>query len=59
MIDAMVDDDSAVVSIYYGEGADEEKANALGSAIEDKYPDLEVEISEGGQAVYSYIVSVE
>ena len=59
MIDAMVDDDSSVVSIYYGEGTDEEKAGALGSQIEEKYPDLEVEISEGGQAVYSYIVSVE
>lgn len=59
MVDAMVSDDSSVVSIYYGEGSDQSKAEALGSAIEEKYPDLEVEISEGGQAVYSYIVSVE
>ncbi len=59
MIDAMVSEDSSVVSIYWGEGADQEKAEALGTAVEEKYPDLEVEISEGGQAVYAYIVSVE
>ncbi len=59
MIDAMVDEDSSVVSIYWGEGSDQDKAEALGTAIEEKYPDLEVEISEGGQAVYSYICSVE
>ena len=59
MIDQMVSEDSAVVSIYWGEGSDQEKAEALGKAVEEKYPDLEVEISEGGQAVYAYIVSVE
>ena len=59
LIDGMVDPDSAVVSIYYGEDADEESAQALGAKIEEKYPDIEVEISNGGQAVYSYIVSVE
>ncbi|QFJ55648.1 DAK2 domain-containing protein [Pseudobutyrivibrio xylanivorans] len=59
MIDQMVTEDSAVVSIYWGEGSDQEKAEALGKAVEEKYPDLEIEISEGGQAVYAYIVSVE
>ena len=59
MIDKMVTEDSAVVSIYWGEGSDQEKAEALGKAVEEKYPDLEIEISEGGQAVYAYIVSVE
>ncbi len=59
MIDEMVSDDSAVVSIYWGEGSDQAKAEALGADIQEKYPDLEVEISEGGQAVYAYIVSVE
>ncbi len=59
MIDQMVSEDSSVISIYWGEGSDQEKAEALGSEIEAKYPDLEIEISEGGQAVYAYIVSVE
>ena len=59
MIDEMVSEDSSVVSIYWGEGSDQAKAEALGAEIQAKYPDLEVEISEGGQAVYAYIVSVE
>ncbi len=59
MIDLMVSEDSSVVSIYWGEGSDQSKAEELGAAIEAKYPDLEIEISEGGQAVYAYIVSVE
>ncbi len=59
MIDEMVSEDSSVVSIYWGEGSDKDKAEALGAEIQEKYPDLEVEISEGGQAVYAYIVSVE
>ena len=59
MIDDMVSDDSAVVSIYWGEGSNQDDAQALGDKVLEKYPDLEVEISEGGQAVYAYIVSVE
>ena len=59
MIDEMVSDDSAVVSIYWGEGSNQDDAQALGDKVLEKYPDLEVEISEGGQAVYAYIVSVE
>ena len=59
MIDAMVSEDSSVVSIYWGEGSDESKATELGDKIAAKYPDLEIEISCGGQAVYAYIVSVE
>ena len=59
MVDLMVSEDSSVVSIYWGEGSDQSKAEELGAAIEAKYPDLEIEISEGGQAVYAYIVSVE
>ena len=59
MIDEMVSEDSSVVSIYWGEGSDQAKAEALGAQVQEKYPDLEVEISEGGQAVYAYIVSVE
>ncbi|MBO6282373.1 MAG: DAK2 domain-containing protein [Pseudobutyrivibrio sp.] len=59
MVDEMVSEDSSVISIYWGEGSDQAKAEALGAEVQDKYPDLEVEISEGGQAVYAYIVSVE
>jgi len=59
MVDQMVSEDSSVISIYWGEGSDQAKAEALGAEVQEKYPDLEVEISEGGQAVYAYIISVE
>ncbi len=59
MIDALVDEDSAIVSIYYGEDMKEEDASVIGSKIEEKYPDVEVEIHYGGQPIYYYVVSVE
>ena len=59
MVDAMVDDDSAIVSIYYGTDATEEAAEELGAIIEEKYPDVEVEINAGGQPIYYYVISVE
>ena len=59
MVDAMVDEDSAIVSIYYGSDAEEAAAEALGLAIEEKYPDVEVEINNGGQPIYYYVISVE
>lgn len=59
MVDAMVDEDSAIVSIYYGSDAEEEAAEELGAAIEEKYPDVEVEVNDGGQPIYYYVISVE
>lgn len=59
MVDAMMDEDSAIVSIYYGSDAEEAAAEALGTAIEEKYPDVEVEINNGGQPIYYYVISVE
>lgn len=59
MVDLMVDDDSAIVSIYYGADVKESAAEKIASKIEKAYPDIEIEIQEGGQPVYSYIVSVE
>ena len=59
MIDALVDEDSAIVSIYYGEDMKEEDASVIGSKIEEKYPDVEVEIHYGGQPIYYYVISVE
>ncbi len=59
MVDAMVDEDSAIVSIYYGTEATEEAAEELGEIIEEKYPDVEVEINAGGQPIYYYVISVE
>ncbi len=59
MIDAMVDEDSAIVSIYFGSDSDEDSANELAAAIEEKYPDVEVEVNDGGQPIYYYVISVE
>ncbi|WP_456056275.1 DAK2 domain-containing protein [Agathobacter sp.] len=59
MVDAMVDEDSAIVSIYFGSDSDEDSANELATAIEEKYPDVEVEVNDGGQPIYYYVISVE
>ena len=59
MIDKMTDDESEIISIYFGDEVDEEIANDLASAVEKKYPDLSVELHPGGQPIYYYIVSVE
>lgn len=59
LIGTMVDEDSELVSLYYGAETTEEDANALAQEIEKEYEDLEVEVQYGGQPVYSYFVSVE
>lgn len=59
MVDAMVDEDSAIVSIYFGSESSEEKAEEIASAIEEKYHDVEVEVNDGGQPIYYYVISVE
>lgn len=59
MIKEMQDEDSEIVSIYFGEGVTSEDAEALSEKITEALPDLEVEVYPGGQPVYYYIVSVE
>lgn len=59
MVAAMVDEDSSIISIYYGEETPEAEAEQLGAALEEKYPDVEVEIHSGGQPIYYYVISVE
>lgn len=55
----MTDEDSEVISVYYGEGVSPETADELAARLEETYPDCEIEVNEGGQPVYYYIVSVE
>ena len=59
MVAEMVDEESAIICIYYGEEVTEEDANALCAALEEKYPEVEVEIHFGGQPIYYYVISVE
>ncbi|MBR4574669.1 MAG: DAK2 domain-containing protein [Lachnospiraceae bacterium] len=59
MLDKMVDDCSEIICIYYGDEVDEELANELCRNVENKYPDMSVELHPGGQPIYYYIISVE
>lgn len=59
MIDAMMDDEKELISIYYGADVTEEDAEKLRSTVEDAYSTCDVELQYGGQPVYYYIVSVE
>ena len=56
---AMVDDESELISVYYGKETSEEDAEALGEKIRDQFGDCEVEVAPGGQPIYYYIMSVE
>ena len=58
-IDLMANEESELISIYYGEDITEEDANALGAELQKKYPNCEVEVYAGGQPIYYYVVSVE
>ena len=59
MVAAMVDENSEVISIYYGAETTEADAKKLGEELEKLYPDCEVEVNLGGQPIYYYIISVE
>ncbi len=58
-VEAMIDETSELISIYYGADAEEETAQKLADQIVEKNPMVEVEVNEGGQPVYYYIISVE
>ena len=59
MIGRMVDEDSELISVYYGEDVTEEAAEQLGDELMKSYPDCDVEINYGGQPIYYCVVSVE
>lgn len=59
MVSNLVDDDSEIISIYYGADVTEENANEICEKIESLYPDVEVDMNFGGQPIYYYIISVE
>jgi len=55
----MLDEDSEILTIIYGEDVTEEEVATLTSFVEENYEDVEVEIHDGGQPLYSYIFSIE
>jgi dihydroxyacetone kinase-like predicted kinase len=59
LIDKAVNEDSSVISIYYGQEVSEDDANDIAEYIEINYPYLEVELYSGGQPLYYYIISLE
>lgn len=59
MLAEFVDEESELISVYYGEDIDESKAEELVKKIEEKFDGVDVELQYGGQPVYYYIVSVE
>lgn len=54
-----ITEESEVVSIYYGADTAEEDAKELSAFIEEEFPDCEVEVQDGGQPLYYYIISIE
>ena len=59
LMDYMLEQGGSLVSIYHGEGTTTQAAEELAEYIGEKYPDAEVEVYEGKQPLYSYILSVE
>jgi len=58
-VDKMIDEDSEILTIIYGEDAEASEVEEITEAVEAKYPDVEVEVHEGNQPVYTYLLSVE
>lgn len=59
LIESSVDEDSEIISIYYGQEIAEDDANKLADRVADAFPDTDVQIYYGGQPIYYYIVSAE
>ena len=59
MVEEMTDEDSELISIYYGSEVDETQAEQLANKVQEKNPGCDVELQYGGQPIYYYIVSVE
>ena len=56
---SMMDEDGEIISLYYGADTEEADAEALAEELEALYPDCEIEVNQGGQPIYYYIISVE
>jgi uncharacterized protein len=59
LLNTLIDEDSEIVTMIYGEEATEEEVEAIVSYIEETYPDVEVEVHNGKQPLYPFIFSVE
>lgn len=59
LISSLVDDESELISLYYGVGVTDEEADEICDELVNLYPDLDVEVHYGGQPIYYYLLSVE
>lgn len=59
LLEKMADEDSELISVYYGQDIAEETAEELTEILEEHFEDCDIETNEGGQPLYYYIVSVE
>ena len=59
LVESLVDEDSAIITLFYGEDIKEEQAEALRESLEEKFEDIDIELYYGGQPIYYYLVSVE
>ena len=59
MLEEMVDDDTELISLYYGQDTDEADADAFGEKLEELYPEIDIDVHNGGQPIYYYVLSVE
>ena len=59
LLENMVEEDSSLVSIYYGKETNKEDAESLAAYVQETYPECEVDMHFGGQPLYYYIISVE
>ena len=55
----MVDEDTELISIYYGSDVSEEEADTLLTCIQEEFPQCEAELNQGGQPIYYYLLSAE
>ncbi|MBP5308559.1 MAG: DAK2 domain-containing protein, partial [Clostridia bacterium] len=59
LIDALKDESHESINLYYGSDVPEEDAQALSEKVQEAYPDCAVEIYDGGQPIYYYVISLE
>ena len=59
MLEKMTDEDTEMISLYYGEDILEEDAKRFGEEIAELYPEADVDVHSGGQPIYYYVISVE
>lgn len=58
-VDSTLIETSEILSVYYGSDVTEDEANAIVEKLEEKYPDLEIDVYSGGQPIYYYVFSIE